>query len=131
MKILFALLFASLSLNALAGVTNCSGMKDGKDVTFTIATDETKRVKSMEVSVDGALVSKKLTEIRSNSIAGGTMITASEPWAIAINDVSIFIDDTRGCFNGDEKDSSKDCILGWVNLFQEGIVIRGIPLICE
>lgn len=131
MKFLTAALFASLTFSAFADITTCSGMKDGRNVTFTLSLDGNKTVKAMEVSVDGALVSKKLTEIRTNNIAGGTMITASEPWAIAINDVSIFVDDTRGCFNDDAKDSSKDCILGWVNLFQEGLVIPGIALSCE
>lgn len=131
MKFLIATLMTILSINAFAGISTCTGSKDGRDVTFTISMDDNKMVKSIDVSVDGSLVSKKLTEIRSNEIAGGVMITASEPWAIAINDVSIFVDDTRGCFNGDEKDASKDCILGWVNLFKQGIVIPGIPLMCE
>ena len=127
MKFLSALLLAALSLSAFAEITTCSGMKDGRSVTFTLSLDESKMVKSMEVSVDGSLVSKKLTEIRTNNIAGGTMITASEPWAIAINDVSVFVDESRGCFDN----SSKGCYLGWVNLFKAGIVIPGIPLICE
>jgi hypothetical protein len=60
-------------------------------------------------------------------LAGGVMITASEPWAIAINDVSIFVDEKRNCFEG-----GKDgCYLGWVNLFQDGLVIPGINLKCE
>jgi len=118
---------AVLSLNAFAETTTCTGVKNGKSVTFTLSTDANKMVKSVEVSVDGALVSKKLTEIRSNELAGGIMITASEPWAIAINDVSVFVDESRGCFDN----STKGCYLGWVNLFQEGLVIPGIPLICE
>lgn len=127
MKLLITTLMAALSLNAFAEITTCSGTKNGRDITFTLTSNEARMVEAIEVTVDGALVSKKLTEVRSNSLAGGIMITASEPWAIAINDVSIFVDESRSCFNNGDK----GCYLGWVNLFQQGLVIPGIPLICE
>lgn len=127
MKLLIASLMAVLSLNTFAEVTTCSGSKDGRDITFTLTSDENRLVNAISVSVDGALVSKNLTEVRTIDLAGGLMITASQPWAIAINDVSIFVDEKRNCFDG-----GKDgCYMGWVNLFQENLVIRGIDLKCE
>lgn len=127
MKYILLTLLASLSFNALAGITTCHGLKDGREITFTLDADEAGLVSSLSVSVDGSLVSKKLTEIRTNEIAGGVMITASEPWAIAINDVSVFVDEKRNCFDG----GKSGCYLGWVNLFKQNLVISGIPLICE
>lgn len=125
----FALLALALfSTATFAETTICSGTKDGKSVVFTIVKDDAKNVSSLSVSVDGARVGKKISQVRSSELAGGTMVTAQNDYGIS--SLSIFADDKRGCFAGTAMDE-KDCYLGFVNLYEEDIFLRGIELSCE
>lgn len=127
MKSFIAAALILTSLSSVAEIMTCSGSKDGKNIVFSISKDASLEVESVSVSIDGVRVSQQLSEIRVSELAGGTMITAGVPNSIAINDVSIFTDAGRPCFDKGEG----SCSLGWVSLYSQNLVLSGIDLICE
>jgi len=122
MKFLAALMLLT-SFSVFADAT-CTGTKDGKEVIFTLSESaDMLNVNGLSVSIDGQRVNRSLPNIRVTPLAGGVMITAEPANSFGINTISVFMDEAtenRGAY-----------YMGWINLYDQDLIMTGIELKCE
>lgn len=121
MKYVLATALILSSLSAFAAEIVCSGVKDGREVSFSITQNENGDYTSMSTSLDGVEYAKfTQADMRVSQHVYGTMISAD------INPYSG--DGVLILFNTPTIQGTRGVPLGWINDYRNRTVIRGVEL---